>query len=101
MKLEMISKYPADEQRPTPLLFIHGTLHTASCWDVHFLDYFAQHGYASHAVNLRGHRKGRLCLRPQYNERKRIGTGLRMSWLALSSLINVRGASTVSGPTAS
>jgi hypothetical protein len=29
MKLEMISKYPADEQRPTPLLFIHGTLHTA------------------------------------------------------------------------
>jgi len=57
MKLEMISKYPADEQRPTPLLFIHGTLHTASCWDVHFLDYFAQQGYASHAVNLRGHGK--------------------------------------------
>jgi pimeloyl-ACP methyl ester carboxylesterase len=57
MKLEIISKYPADEQRPTPLLFIHGTLHTASCWDVHFLDYFAQHGYASHALNLRGHGK--------------------------------------------
>jgi pimeloyl-ACP methyl ester carboxylesterase len=55
MKLEMISKYPADEQRPTPLLFIHGTLHTAACWNVHFLDYFAQHGYAAHAVNLRGH----------------------------------------------
>ena len=57
MKLEIISKYPADEQRPTPLLFIHGTLHTASCWDVHFLDYFARHGFASHAVNLRGHGK--------------------------------------------
>jgi pimeloyl-ACP methyl ester carboxylesterase len=55
MKLEMISKYPAGEQRPTPLLFIHGTLHTAACWDVHFLDYFAQHGYAAHALNLRGH----------------------------------------------
>ena len=55
MKLEMISKYPAREQRPTPLLFIHGTLHTAVCWDVHFLDYFAQHGYAAHALNLRGH----------------------------------------------
>jgi len=40
-------------------------------------------------------------LRPQYNERKRIGTGLRMSWLALSSLINVRGVGTVSRPTAS
>ena len=57
MKLEMISKYPAREQHPTPLLFIHGTLHTAACWDVYFLDYFAQYGYAAHAVNLRGHGK--------------------------------------------
>jgi pimeloyl-ACP methyl ester carboxylesterase len=56
-KLEMISKYPLKVSHPTPLLFIHGTLHTASCWDVHFLDYFAQHGFASHAVNLRGHGK--------------------------------------------
>jgi pimeloyl-ACP methyl ester carboxylesterase len=55
MKLEIISKYPVGEPRPTPLLFIHGTLHTAACWDVHFLDYFAQHGYAAHALNLRGH----------------------------------------------
>jgi pimeloyl-ACP methyl ester carboxylesterase len=55
MKLELISKYPVENQRSTPLLFIHGTLCTASCWDVHFLDYFAQHGFASHAVNLRGH----------------------------------------------
>jgi pimeloyl-ACP methyl ester carboxylesterase len=55
MKLEMISKYPATVANPTPLLFIHGTLHTAACWDVHFLDYFAQHGYAAHALNLRGH----------------------------------------------
>jgi pimeloyl-ACP methyl ester carboxylesterase len=57
MKLEMISKYPPKGSHPTPLLFIHGTLHTASCWDVHFLDYFAEHGYAAHAVNLRGHGK--------------------------------------------
>jgi pimeloyl-ACP methyl ester carboxylesterase len=55
MKLELISKYPIASSHPTPLLFIHGTLHTAACWDVHFLDYFAQHGYAAHAVNLRGH----------------------------------------------
>ena len=55
MTLEMISKYPPRSAHPTPLLFIHGTLHTAACWDVHFLDYFAQHGYAAHAVNLRGH----------------------------------------------
>jgi phytoene/squalene synthetase len=31
-------------------------------------------------------------LRPQYYERRSIGTGLRMSWLALSSLINLHGA---------
>jgi len=55
MKLEIISKYPTDDQHPTPLLFVHGTLHTAACWDVHFLNYFAQHGYAAHALNLRGH----------------------------------------------
>lgn len=55
MKLEILSKYPVNNQNPIPLLFIHGTLHTASCWDVHFLDYFAQHGYAAHALNLRGH----------------------------------------------
>ena len=55
MKLEIITKYPVKNQHPTPLLFIHGTLHTAACWDVYFLDYFAQHGFVSHAVNLRGH----------------------------------------------
>jgi len=55
MKLEMISKCLVGEHHPTPLLFIHGTLHTAACWDVHFLDYFAEHGYAAHALNLRGH----------------------------------------------
>lgn len=55
MKLEILSKYPLKELHSTPLLFIHGTLHTAACWDVHFLDYFAEHGYAAHALNLRGH----------------------------------------------
>lgn len=55
MNLEMISKYPLKGLYPTPLLFIHGTLHTAACWDIHFLDYFAQHGYVAHALNLRGH----------------------------------------------
>lgn len=55
MKLEIISRHPAGWQQPTPLLFIHGMLHGAWCWDVHFLNYFSQHGFASHAVNLRGH----------------------------------------------
>lgn len=55
MKLEIISKNPDTDPRQTPLLFIHGALHGAWCWDVHFLDYFGQHGYPSHALNLRGH----------------------------------------------
>ncbi len=55
MKLEIISKLPSDGLQPTPLLFIHGSLHGAWCWDVHFLDFFAQHGFAAHAVDLRGH----------------------------------------------
>ncbi len=55
MKLELISRYPIRDPHPTPLLFIHGAMHTAQCWNVHFLDYFAEHGYASHAINLRGH----------------------------------------------
>ncbi len=40
-------------------------------------------------------------LRPQYNERKSMGAGLKMSWLALSSLINVHGMETPSRPIAS
>lgn len=57
MKLEVISRRPSENRHPTPLLFIHGMMHGAWCWDVHFLDYFAQHGFAAHAVNLRGHGK--------------------------------------------
>ncbi len=40
-------------------------------------------------------------LRPQYSERRSIGTGLRMSWLTLSSLITLRGVETPSQPIAS
>jgi hypothetical protein len=34
MRLEIISKYPVKDQHATPLLFIHGALHGAWCWDV-------------------------------------------------------------------
>jgi phytoene/squalene synthetase len=40
-------------------------------------------------------------LRPEYNERKSIGTGLRMSRLTLSSMINLRGVGTLLQPIAS
>jgi pimeloyl-ACP methyl ester carboxylesterase len=55
MRLESLSKRPSDGERPTPLLFIHGMMLGAWSWDAHFLEYFARHGFAAHAVNLRGH----------------------------------------------
>ena len=57
MRLDVISKHPRSAEHATPLLFVHGMLHGAWCWEVHFLDYFAQHGFVAHAVNLRGHGK--------------------------------------------
>jgi len=55
MRLEIISRQPASNARPTSLLFVHGAWHGAWCWAEHFLDYFAGQGYAAHALSLRGH----------------------------------------------
>jgi pimeloyl-ACP methyl ester carboxylesterase len=53
MQLEVIS-HIKNATRPVPILFVHGAWHAAWCWE-NFLPYFAQHGYAAHAVSLRGH----------------------------------------------
>lgn len=45
------------DRRP-PLLFVHGVFHGAWCWDEYFLDFFADHGWDSYALTLRGHRAG-------------------------------------------
>ncbi len=55
MQLETISRQPPAHARPTPLLFVHGLWTGLWCWTEHFLDYFAAHGYAAHALSLRGH----------------------------------------------
>lgn len=55
MTLEIISKIPETENRPAPLLFVHGAWHGAWCWEKYFLPYFASHGYTAHALSLRGH----------------------------------------------
>jgi pimeloyl-ACP methyl ester carboxylesterase len=55
MHLEIISQTPTGPARPTPLLFVHGMFHAAWCWAEHFLPFFAEHGYAAHALSLRGH----------------------------------------------
>lgn len=57
MTLELITRQPERAAKPTPLLFVHGAWHGAWCWDEYFLPYFAQHGYTSHALSLRGHGK--------------------------------------------
>jgi pimeloyl-ACP methyl ester carboxylesterase len=55
--LEVIDKGSATETHPVPLLFVHGALHAAWCWDEYFLDFFAARGYRAIAVSLRGHGK--------------------------------------------
>jgi pimeloyl-ACP methyl ester carboxylesterase len=57
MKLEIISHEPKEKRFKTPLLFVHGTGHAAWCWEEHFLPYFAEKGFSSYAVSLRGHGK--------------------------------------------
>jgi pimeloyl-ACP methyl ester carboxylesterase len=55
MHLDVVTHQPETNARSTPLLFIHGAWHGAWCWTEYFLPYFAEHGYRSHAVDLRGH----------------------------------------------
>lgn len=55
MKLETITRIPANQKYKTPLFFIHGMWHGAWCWDEYFLPYFANAGYQVTALSLRGH----------------------------------------------
>ncbi|MFO1352791.1 MAG: alpha/beta fold hydrolase [Gammaproteobacteria bacterium] len=54
-RLELISRLPRGEAFANPILFVHGSFIGAWCWAEHFLPYFAEQGYAAHAVSLRGH----------------------------------------------
>jgi pimeloyl-ACP methyl ester carboxylesterase len=55
MRLELLTREPETDARPTPILFIHGAWHGAWCWEENFLPYFSAHGYISHSMSLRGH----------------------------------------------
>ena len=55
MHLEVVTQEPTSVAHPTPILFVHGMWHAAWCWAEHFMPYFAQHGYVTHALSLRGH----------------------------------------------
>lgn len=52
--LEVITRQPKKNTGLTPLLFVHGAWHGAWCWEL-FQSYFAEQGYESYALNLRGH----------------------------------------------
>jgi pimeloyl-ACP methyl ester carboxylesterase len=54
-KLEVRSRLPARRNGKPPLLFVHGGYCDAWCWEPYFLPYFAEQGYAAHALSLRGH----------------------------------------------
>lgn len=53
--IEMIVHAPDAAARRVPVLFVHGAFVAAWCWDDYFLPYFSEHGYAAHALSLRGH----------------------------------------------
>ena len=52
---EVIDKGRCTDEHPVPLLFVHGAWHAAWCWEEHFLEFFADHGYRAMALSLRGH----------------------------------------------
>ena len=58
--LELRTRLPAGGNgrrngKKPPLLFIHGGYCDGWCWEPHFLPWFADNGYAAHALSLRGH----------------------------------------------
>lgn len=58
LNLEVRSQTPPPGARlppRPPLLFVHGGFCDAWCWEPYFLPWFAKHGYAAHALSLRGH----------------------------------------------
>ncbi|MDF0530389.1 alpha/beta hydrolase [Tsukamurella sp. 8F] len=53
----MIATIERGEPSPDlpPLLFVHGAMHGAWAWDEHILPYFAERGWHTVALDLRGH----------------------------------------------
>lgn len=65
---EIITRLPGRPAFRPPLLFVHGGLHGAWCWDEHWMPEAARRGWPTYAVSLRGH--GRSGGRSQLNRWK-------------------------------
>ena len=72
-ELEVIARECEGGSGYPPLLFVHGSCHGAWCWDEHFLGFFADHGYDSYALSLRGHGKS--------------GGGERLRWTSVADYV--------------
>ena len=52
---ELLTRSAAGDARKPHVLFVHGGFHAAWCWNEHWMSYFAERGYGSTALSIRGH----------------------------------------------
>ncbi|MBA2660804.1 MAG: alpha/beta fold hydrolase [Bradymonadaceae bacterium] len=52
---EVIARLPETSDSRPPLLFVHGAMHGAWCWDEHWMPAAAARGWPCYALSLRGH----------------------------------------------
>jgi pimeloyl-ACP methyl ester carboxylesterase len=55
MSLEVKTHYSSKKIGTPDIIFVHGAWHAAWCWEENFMPFFAEHGFTSHALSLRGH----------------------------------------------
>jgi pimeloyl-ACP methyl ester carboxylesterase len=53
--LDVITLAPPAVTDPRPLVFVHGALHGAWCWEDNFMPYFRDRGFTTIAFSLRSH----------------------------------------------
>ncbi|KAL3936242.1 MAG: hypothetical protein SGBAC_008400 [Bacillariaceae sp.] len=51
---QVVSRLPSMNKQKPPLVFIHGSFHSAWCWCENWMDYFVERGYPVVALSLRG-----------------------------------------------
>ena len=51
---KVTTKNDDDSQSKPPLLFLHGSFHSAWCWEEHYFPHFEQLGYNCYAMSMRG-----------------------------------------------
>lgn len=52
---ELVQRVPDGPTDRPPLLFVHGEMHGAWCWDEHWMSHAAASGWPCYAISFRGH----------------------------------------------